>query len=126
MLLRLPLALVGWDREEQIVKLPLFKKFRERSDMPFCNFRAALQVCSPHRSTLLQNQHLHVPEVQDDRCASMPRATAAQGAHERHFMGRHVRQAQALGGTCVPSERQQLVWEASKHVESICCAWTPG
>ena len=57
MLLRLPLALVGWDREEQIVKLPLFKKFRERSDMPFCNFRAALQVCSPHRSTLLQFQH---------------------------------------------------------------------
>ena len=44
MLTRLPLALVGWDTEQQTIKLPLFKKFRERPDMPFCNLRAALQV----------------------------------------------------------------------------------
>lgn len=44
MLLRLPLALAGWDREQQTMKLPLFKKFRDRPDMPFCNFKAVLQV----------------------------------------------------------------------------------
>lgn len=42
--MRLPLALVGWDTEQQTMKLPLFTKFRERPDMPFCEFRAALQV----------------------------------------------------------------------------------
>ena len=47
MLTRLPLALVGWDTEQQTIKLPLFKKFRERPDMPFCNLRAALQVLAP-------------------------------------------------------------------------------
>ena len=45
--MRLPQALLGWDTEQQTIKLPLFKKFRERADMPFCNFSSALQVPSP-------------------------------------------------------------------------------
>ena len=45
--MRLPLALAGWDREQQTLKLPLFKKFRERPDMPFCTFKAVLQVPTP-------------------------------------------------------------------------------
>ena len=58
MLLRLPLVLIGWDKEQQVVKLPLFKRFRERADMPFCIFKAALQVsitCTlqPERSSWL-------------------------------------------------------------------------
>ena len=60
MLLRLPLVLIGWDKEEQVVKLPLFKRFRERADMPFCIFKAALQVCvlctlQPERSPWLSS-----------------------------------------------------------------------
>lgn len=50
--------LIGWDKEQQVVKLPLFKRFRERADMPFCIFKAALQVsitCTlqPERSSWL-------------------------------------------------------------------------
>jgi hypothetical protein len=44
MVTRLPVALIGWDTEQQTVEVPLFKRFRERPDMPFCMFRAALQV----------------------------------------------------------------------------------
>ena len=46
------MALVGWDTEQQTIKLPLFKRVRERADMPFCEFRAALQVLlTPSRHT---------------------------------------------------------------------------
>ena len=47
MLLRLPLVLAGWSSEQQTVKLQLFKKYRERPDMPFCMLKAALQVSLP-------------------------------------------------------------------------------
>ena len=43
-LAKLPITLPGWHREEQVLRVPLFQRYRERADVPFANFRAILQV----------------------------------------------------------------------------------
>ena len=45
MLAKLPLTLPGWHREQQVLRVPLLKRYRERADVPFAVFRATLQVC---------------------------------------------------------------------------------
>lgn len=47
MLATLPLTLTGWRREQQVLRVPLFKRYRERLDIPFAIFRASLQVPLP-------------------------------------------------------------------------------
>lgn len=44
MLATLPLTLSGWQREQQVLRVPLFKRLRERADVPFAIFRTSLQV----------------------------------------------------------------------------------
>lgn len=44
MLARLPLVLCGWYEEKQLLKVELFKGYKERADVPFCVFRVALMV----------------------------------------------------------------------------------
>ncbi len=46
MLARLPLVLVGWYEEKQLLKVPLFKGYKEMAGAPFCVFRVALMVCA--------------------------------------------------------------------------------
>ncbi len=47
MLATLPLTLTGWRREQQVLRVPLFRRYRERLDIPFAIFRASLQVPRP-------------------------------------------------------------------------------
>ncbi|BDA48048.1 probable seipin [Coccomyxa sp. Obi] len=44
MLARLPLVLVGWYEEKQLLKVPLFKGYKEKAGEPFCVFRVALMA----------------------------------------------------------------------------------
>ncbi|CAL8462956.1 g2490 [Coccomyxa elongata] len=44
MLARLPLVLVGWYEEKQLLKVPLFKGYKETAGAPFCVFRVALMA----------------------------------------------------------------------------------
>ena len=46
MLARLPLVLVGWYEEKQLLKVPLLKGYKETAGAPFCVFRVALMVCA--------------------------------------------------------------------------------
>ena len=50
-LAKLPITLPGWHREEQVLRVPLFQRYRERADVPFANFRAILQVQRPESTT---------------------------------------------------------------------------
>ena len=43
-LAKLPVTLPGWHREQQVLRVPLFQRYRERADVPFAEFKATLQV----------------------------------------------------------------------------------
>ena len=111
--MRLPLALVGWDTEQQTIKLPLFKKFRERADMPFCNFRAALQV---HISPLDLSGCIYLPSVVSSS-TSLPLSRCTAGIHgiwctrspsvclEREFVACRRMQGAGSGHGCTAQSR---------------------
>ena len=78
--------LIGWDKEQQVVKLPLFKRFRERADMPLCIFKAALQVslpCTlqPERPSWILTSAMNVSSliVLTCTCRRMPGVGSGQG-----------------------------------------------
>ena len=54
-LAKLPVTLTGWHREEQVLRVPLFQRYRERLDVPFAEFKAILQVPPPCHSSVYIN-----------------------------------------------------------------------
>jgi hypothetical protein len=46
MVWRWPWVLAGWYEEKQELRVPLFKKYTEQLEVPFCVFKAYLQVLS--------------------------------------------------------------------------------